>query len=439
MLARMMQVACDAVGSRPRGAVRAGVGNGRHTTAPGTTGGLGRPADLRGLADAVGDCLGGTVIISDARLDIMTYRVDPDRISADAQTWILCRQAPNSVRRHLSHGRLADTWTGRDLLRLGGSRTEAWTVAFVRHDGEILGGIWLIGPVVTAGSRAEAILAEAARRAVGHLGGDEKSAGVDVCEMFGRALQAGGPDLREIGVPALRADRPVHLVVLAGQGRAAGELEERVRLECGPADGMLPVWRSGERVYALAPQGPVLDRLTEIAAADPGGQTRCAISDVVSQSSRLPQVRAALDRLLDVAAGEIEQPVIRMPDHRSLLVIAEIAELAGHSPTLAGGPVLELARLDAARGTGYVATLEAYFGCGKDLQRAARMLQIHRNTLRYRLERIQVLVGLDLADPLAELIADLQLRIRRINDGAGSRGEPRRRPGYPADASAVPA
>ncbi|MBQ2650761.1 MAG: helix-turn-helix domain-containing protein [Clostridia bacterium] len=53
---------------------------------------------------------------------------------------------------------------------------------------------------------------------------------------------------------------------------------------------------------------------------------------------------------------------------------------------------------DAAYGTDYTATLETYLVSFKDLSGAAEKLNIHRNSLKYRLGKIEELTGMDLAD-----------------------------------------
>lgn len=46
-----------------------------------------------------------------------------------------------------------------------------------------------------------------------------------------------------------------------------------------------------------------------------------------------------------------------------------------------------------------VSTLRAYFACGLHVERAARQLFVHQNTVRYRLARFEELTGADLRDP----------------------------------------
>ncbi|MBV9547433.1 MAG: helix-turn-helix domain-containing protein [Chloroflexi bacterium] len=68
---------------------------------------------------------------------------------------------------------------------------------------------------------------------------------------------------------------------------------------------------------------------------------------------------------------------------------------------------------DAARRSEFVRTLQAFLHAGGNHMRAARDLNVHRNTLIYRLERIQELLGgASLEDPEMRLNLQLALKIR---------------------------
>ena len=76
-----------------------------------------------------------------------------------------------------------------------------------------------------------------------------------------------------------------------------------------------------------------------------------------------------------------------------------------------------LGRLEAndKRGDGeLVRTLEAYFASKNSPTEAAERLHVHRNTLLYRLRRIQTITGLDLDDPETRLALHLALRVGQV-------------------------
>jgi purine catabolism regulator len=92
-----------------------------------------------------------------------------------------------------------------------------------------------------------------------------------------------------------------------------------------------------------------------------------------------------------------------------------------HSPEITSfqeetlGPLLEL---DGA--AELVHTLETYFEHNGNLSQAAEALFVHRNTLIYRIERIESITNLDLDNPEERLAVQLALRIYRM---LGSKGE----------------
>ena len=93
-----------------------------------------------------------------------------------------------------------------------------------------------------------------------------------------------------------------------------------------------------------------------------------------------------------------------------------LTELA-RSPDLA--PFRELVRRleehDRARRSDLVRTLRAYFAAGGNASEAADRMFLHRNSMLYRLERIQSLTGLDLKDHRVALA--LQLGLLAIERG----------------------
>jgi hypothetical protein len=74
-------------------------------------------------------------------------------------------------------------------------------------------------------------------------------------------------------------------------------------------------------------------------------------------------------------------------------------------------PLLEY---DARRGTDLLATLETYVASGRSLRSAAAELNVHRNTVLQRLDRIGELIGEDWQQPEKLLELHVALRIHRL-------------------------
>ena len=82
------------------------------------------------------------------------------------------------------------------------------------------------------------------------------------------------------------------------------------------------------------------------------------------------------------------------------------------------GLVRPLVEHDRERRSDLVRTLRTYFAAGSNASEAADRMFLHRNSMLYRLARIQSLTGLDLKDPRAALA--LQLGLLALEKGEES-------------------
>lgn len=86
-----------------------------------------------------------------------------------------------------------------------------------------------------------------------------------------------------------------------------------------------------------------------------------------------------------------------------------------------GRLVEPVAARDREKGSDLVRTLRVYFAVGANASAAADQLFLHRNSMLYRLSRVEELTGLDLKDPRAGLALRLGLLFldeerRRLDD-----------------------
>ncbi len=87
---------------------------------------------------------------------------------------------------------------------------------------------------------------------------------------------------------------------------------------------------------------------------------------------------------------------------------------AGEVERLIDDWLADLMRYDDDQGTDLVHTLATYLDLGGTYDETARVLSIHRNTLRYRLGRVSEITGHDLADVDTKLNLHLALRAWRL-------------------------
>jgi PucR family transcriptional regulator, purine catabolism regulatory protein len=79
-----------------------------------------------------------------------------------------------------------------------------------------------------------------------------------------------------------------------------------------------------------------------------------------------------------------------------------------------------LAESDRARGADLLHTLEVFLESDANGVRAAEKLIVHRHTLKYRLQRIEEICGVDLGDPLCKLNLRAALLARRLHGAKGA-------------------
>ncbi|NLJ33382.1 MAG: PucR family transcriptional regulator [Firmicutes bacterium] len=86
---------------------------------------------------------------------------------------------------------------------------------------------------------------------------------------------------------------------------------------------------------------------------------------------------------------------------------------AGELENFFQNTVGKLVSFDEENNTDLVKTLEAFFASRGNISSAAKELFIHRNTMMYRLDRIKLILGVDLADP--EQLLELNLGLKIMN------------------------
>ena len=99
--------------------------------------------------------------------------------------------------------------------------------------------------------------------------------------------------------------------------------------------------------------------------------------------------------------------------HRVLFALQEHEEMI--TPALQ-----RLLDHDERHHTDYVGTLAAYLSCMGRLRAAAEQLDIHRNTLEYRMQRIEELAGERLDDPNNRLALELGIRLLEMRRKTGA-------------------
>ncbi len=398
-------------------------------------GGSMRFGDLFSLANAVAAMVGGAVTIDSAGGRVLAYSTLDQPIDELRRRVILSMRSPDEWERRLhASGVYRKLRSSPDVVRYEDPSGELRTrlAISVRAGDEILGSIWVSQGDAPLGPQAEGALREAARIAALHLiryrSTQDIERGVRAEQL--RSLLDGRGSARALG-ERLGIDLRGQSAVLAFEVSGVDEADVAVRRErvqdlvslyCEAYRREAACACIGSTVYALLPVVPPTTpaRLVTLAQdivgraeSSMGVALRAAIGPVVGAVEEIPSSRAEADRVLRAMSHTAEERgTASIDDIRATAILLELSEYAADKPYMLDGKIARLQAYDEEHGTSYVESLRAYLDAFGSIPRAAKSLDTHPNTFRYRLERALKLSGLDLTDPQERIVAELQLRLR---------------------------
>ncbi|MEE2036337.1 helix-turn-helix domain-containing protein [Nocardiopsis sp. CT-R113] len=401
------------------------------------------PSDLFTLADTVAAEVGGPVTIEDRASRVVAYSAsqgDTDRVR---RATVVDRAVPAQVRERLDadgvFAGLASSAEPRFVpgvpeLGLGGR-----TAAPIRVGRELLGSLWVVCDAPLGAERSRA-LREGAHTVGLHMlrarvSSDlerqvESESVIDLLEGSADPAQAAG----RLGLLA------TGLRVIAFQAWARTEPEAAILHlfeQVTTGFGWSRPGRStllGTTVYTVLPCGndpsPAVEWVRSTVRGLPDQLGVVAGVGGAADPAGLPASRQEADECLTLHAqgvpGAADRREARVRPgagpgtpggagpvvyddawHAVLLRRLRLVAEAGRLPTR--NPVVDLARHDAEHGTDYARTLRAWLYVHGDLGRAAELLELHPNTVRYRLRRMGGVADLPLDDPEARVAMTIAL------------------------------
>ena len=384
--------------------------------------------DLFALADATAAAVGAAVTIEDPQWRVLSYSNLGHPIDEPRRETILGRIQPPTWQRRIEEMGVGHALrSGTEVVHVDGTPARR-LVAPVRMGNELLASIWVAEGDIPLGPDAEQELARAAQRATVHLISHRASEdikrrmrGAFVHEILeGRLGARAEHDLvGAVGPFTVFAFEPVSESA-SPQMANPEQVLSIVSLHCENAhaeamcaliaDRMwavvpLPGGRERERSIALAEKIiNSIDNVTPIRLAAGLGTSVATIRDI-------PRSRRAAEQALRVRARGGTPRVVHIRDVRSHAVLLDLIELASPYDHLHEGRLADLLEAEPGQAEQHRVTLRAYLDCSGNVAEAARRLDIHPNTLRYRVRRAVELSGLDLADPDERILVELQLRM----------------------------
>ncbi|MGB3481836.1 MAG: helix-turn-helix domain-containing protein [Mycobacterium sp.] len=410
----------------------------RSTGSPADDAGLLRAdTDLFDLAQAVAVNAGGMVSIEDAQSKVLAYSASDDSADELRMLSILGREGPHEYLRVLQKwgvfDRIRETGDVVDVPahdELGIRRRLVVGIRAQRAPSSargLLGSIWLQQGATTLHPDAAEVLRGAsavAARLISRAIHAPTTEGVLVQRLFG--AYGGGVDIPTVAA-ALDIDShgPSAVVGFALQhGDAGGEgdlaaLGSLLRLHASSFRHDAVTTIIGGRAYVLFPQyrtphgvatwaRQFVDQLEKKRSL----VVRAAIVSPLADLARVAVARAEVDRVLDATAITFpEDRVSTLAESLTRVLLGEILELIGRHPELTDPRLQALEDYDSDHGAWLRASVHAYLQAHGDVRQAAAAVNVHPNTLRYRLRRVEELLGISLADQADRLLLELQLAV----------------------------
>lgn len=156
----------------------------------------------------------------------------------------------------------------------------------------------------------------------------------------------------------------------------------------------------GERVVVLSDRAVPWEQLrTTVLTEMGGGRCRIGIGGPCDQPDQFPRsYREATLALKMQGAARGSDQALAYEDLGVYQILGELEDL-GTVERLVRRWLGSLIDYDARKHSGLVDTLAQYMECGGNYNATADALCVHRSTLKYRLQRIREISGLDLTDP----------------------------------------
>ncbi|MGW6400515.1 PucR family transcriptional regulator [Streptomyces sp. NPDC055134] len=302
----------------------------------------------------------------------------------------------------------------------------------VRHRGVVLGYVWLLDDDPGPTEQQLTAAMEVAGR-IGALLADEAQAGADLTREFRQVLTAERGWQRDMAVAALRtalgsrADG-LHAVVCVAPWPSPGsrlspsggdpytDPDDAPSFRTIPAcDALCTVpWGAAGQALALLVRLRSADALGPALAAAAKLRERAGTAVVAAGFAgarrELGDLGAAWQEATAAARAALAEPRLGPDAHWAAIgpyrLLTALPPDTAHDPVLA--PLLLPANRQLAR------TTEVFLDCAGQAGRTAAELGIHRQTLYYRLSRVEQLTGLDLDDGEDRLLLHMGLKASRL-------------------------
>lgn len=374
--------------------------------------------DYQSLVDEVSRLLGAPVTLEDREFTLIAFSSHEDELDPVRARSILSRRSSAQVRAWFEGFGIARAAEPVRTPADPATGVRARLCLPARHGNEAYGYLWLLddGSVDLGDPRLAQAMDLAAQ--AGELLAADVWKGQAAPRAFARLLSASAAERAE-GARALTAMAhpaaavPVAVAVVSpAPGRVPARLPHDVLTYRGD-DGLALLVPLADPADVSPARATAMSLLADSGALAGVGGGRAGLSEA-ADSWR--EARLAL------RSARAEPRLGPVADWGGLGAYRLIAELPAPAPGVPLADPVLLPLLAPARAV-LLRTAEVYLDHAGHVQRAAAALSVHRQTLYYRLSRIEALTGLDLESGADRLLLHLALKAFRLNaSGEVSRG-----------------
>jgi PucR family transcriptional regulator, purine catabolism regulatory protein len=361
------------------------------------------PRGVEGILDVAADLAGRPVILQDAEGQVIAWGGSDSVQPALVEDLDLARHAGGPV--------TFDTGAGKERLIVPMGTTGGEAYLTVSATAGMLTEVDRLVLTQTAGTAA-IVLAQG--NAIGARNARQQAVG----ELLEGRLSSEAAIIARARGLGIDPSRTLWVGVIT----SAGDEEATRRI----ADQVLGGLRTAERsevdreIAFLVAESEFVDvdqRLTRIAARELPSRPVITLGQPVETILKAPEgLRQARFAQGLVHAGVIDKTVVRAHSMEDIGVFGLLYHLWGNPAveTFRNDVLGRLEEYDERRGTELIPTLRAYLSSGGSVAEAAAMLNVHRNTLSYRINRIADLSGRNLNNPHDRLLLRVALLCRDL-------------------------
>ncbi|MEU9521141.1 helix-turn-helix domain-containing protein [Streptomyces sp. NPDC048224] len=400
----------------------------------GSTGPAGARGDYQELVDELSELLGAPATLENRDFELIAFGaydsegdLDPSVLDPVRTRSILTRRSTAAVRAWFEgFGITRATGPVRIPPTPEAGVYRGRTCLPVRHRGVVLGYVWLLDTDPGPSERQLTAAMEVTAR-IGALLADEAQHGADLSRELRAVLTAEREWQRDMAVAELRsalgsrADTPHAVVCVAPWPSADPDDAPSVRTVPGATALCTVPWGASAVSLALlvrlrsahvpTPATAAAGRLLERAGtpAGAGGQAGAAAGVSAPRTGLADLGTAWTEASAAARAARAESrfgPVAQWTSIGAFRLLTSLPPHSGDDPAVRA--LLAPAHRELAR------TAEVYLDCAGQAGRTAAELGVHRQTLYYRLSRVEQLTGLDLDDGEDRLLLHMALKAQRL-------------------------